>query len=182
MLRVGPFRKPSLDRREYVKSLLLATPQRSYQPSVACIYVSQGRGEALYMAFVNKAKPMHILRLWKPLSLSSQQDGVLRAHDVVPEKAVNSQKGSRIKDFLLQNRPDLIVLNSSGGFASKSTHMLIEKNLIGEVQRELELQAEQRRAERPPELSDEDEDEDERSHYFANVTYDLLRDDDDDST
>jgi hypothetical protein len=50
------------------------------------------------------------------------------------------------------------------------------------VQRELELQAEQRRAERPPELSDEDEDEDERSHYFANVTYDLLRDDDDDST
>jgi len=54
VLRVGPFRKPSYEPHEMVKEMLMASPRRVFYPSVACIYLSQGRGEAMHMAFVNK--------------------------------------------------------------------------------------------------------------------------------
>lgn len=102
---------------------------------------------------------------------------MLRAHDTVPEKAVKSQKPSRIKSFLLQNRPDLVVLNASGGFASRGTLTLLEKTLLGEVQQELLLQAELHRADRrgAPQDDDDDDDrmDDELPHYHAEVTPDL---------
>ena len=100
---------------------------------------------------------------------------MLRAHDTVPEKAVKSQKPSRIKSFLLQNRPDLVVLNASGGFASRGTLTLLEKTLLGEVQQELLLQAELHRADRrgAPQDDDDDRMDDELPHYHAEVTPDL---------
>lgn len=99
---------------------------------------------------------------------------MLRAHDTVPEKAVASQKSTKIRDFLLQNRPDLVVLNSSGGQASRGTVMLLEKSLLAEVQREIELLSEQRRAERQGSGLSDDEDDSELVTYTAHVRHILL--------
>ena len=103
------------------------------------------------------------------------QDGVLQAHDTVPEQAVKSQKPSRIKSFLLLHRPDLVVLNASGGFASRGTLTLLEKSLLAEVQAELLLQAELQRADRRgagavQDDDDEDQNDDELPHYHADVS------------
>lgn len=99
---------------------------------------------------------------------------MLQAHDTVPEKAVKSQKPSRIKSFLLLHRPDLVVINGSGGFASRGTLTLLEKTLLGEVQAELLLQAELQRADRRGAAADQDDDDDDQNddqlpHYHADV-------------
>ena len=55
MLRVGPYRRPNLDRREKVKELLLASPRTpGGQHSVVCIYISQDRGQNMHMVYLNK--------------------------------------------------------------------------------------------------------------------------------
>ena len=86
---------------------------------------------------------------------------------------MGSQKASKIKAFLLQTRPDLIVLNSSGGFASRSTQNLLEKTLLNEIQQELQLQAELLRADRiGGALSDDEDDADkELPIYKAEVFF-----------
>lgn len=64
MLRVGPYRRPNLDRREKVKELLLASPRTpggggggsGGQHSVVSIFVSQDRGQGLHMVYLNKVR------------------------------------------------------------------------------------------------------------------------------
>jgi hypothetical protein len=58
MLRVGPYRRPNLDRREKVKELLLASPRTpGGQHSVVSIFVSQDRGQGVHMVYLNKVSP-----------------------------------------------------------------------------------------------------------------------------
>ncbi len=138
-LTVGPYVPPYQDDRERVKDLLKACPNRPFYGSVASIYISLGRDEPLCMAFVNR-------------------DGVLRAHDLVPSQAMN-QKNDRIRKFLVENRPDLIVLNSSGASATRSTCILVEKNILKEVEEEIKRRDAARRDGRIDGLNYADEDE-----------------------
>lgn len=117
LLAIGPFVPDYNDPRERVKDLLLSCPYRPYYASVLSIFISTGNDEPLCMCYVNK-------------------DGVLRAHDYLPSKVMN-QKAQRIKKFILENKPDLIVLNSSGGAATRSTCVLIEKNILREIEEDL---------------------------------------------
>lgn len=117
MLAIGPYVPPYQDSRERVKDLLRGCPNRPFYGTVAAIFVSVGRQEPLCMAYVNK-------------------DGVLRAHDLVPAQAMN-QKNDRIKKFLVENRPDLVVINASGASASRSTCLTVEKNILKEVEEEI---------------------------------------------
>jgi len=120
LLAIGPYVPDYNDPRERVKDLLLSCPYRPYYASVVSIFISSGNSEPLCMCYVNK-------------------DGVLRAHDYLPSKVMN-QKTQRIKKFILENKPDLIVLNSSGGAATRSTCVLIEKSILREVEEELRSQ------------------------------------------
>lgn len=120
LLAIGPFVPDYNDPRERVKDLLLSCPYRPYYASVVSIFISTGGDEPLCMCYVNK-------------------DGVLRAHDYLPSKVMN-QKAERIKKFILENKPDLIVLNSSGGAATRSTCVLIEKDIIKQVEEKLKAQ------------------------------------------
>lgn len=117
MLKIGPYVPPYKDSRDRVKDMLLSCPNRSFNATVASIFVTSGKNEPLCMAYVNK-------------------DGVLRAHDYIPPQAMN-QKVQRIKQFLIENRPDLIVINSSGGMASRSLSITIEKSILREVEEQI---------------------------------------------
>ena len=99
MLTMGPY-VPQTDSRERVKEMLKACPNRAFYGTVASIFLSVGRNEPLCMAYVNK-------------------DGVLRAHDYLPAQAQN-QKHDRIRKFIVDNRPDLIVLNASVSMAGQN--------------------------------------------------------------
>lgn len=154
MLLVGPYVPPYQDSRERVKDLLKACPNRPFYGSVASIYISIGRDEPLCMAFVNR-------------------DGVLRAHDLVPAQAMN-QKNDRIRKFLVENRPDLIVLNASGASATRSTCIMVEKNILKEVEEEIKRRDYARRDGRIDGLQYAD-DEEEFVPYKAQVM--ILKDD-----
>jgi transcription elongation factor SPT6 len=156
MLQVGPHRVPNPDSREYVKDLLRSCPGRPNYSTVAAIFQSSSGNDPLFMAFVNK-------------------DGVLRSHDLLPTQAT-SQKMDRIKQFIVANRPDLIVLNASGGFASRTLSMHIEKNILREVGELLETQHKQHIEQRETNgYAPRDEEEDEFVPYKAQVM--VLKDD-----
>lgn len=148
MLAMGPYIPPYQDVRERIKDTLRACPSRPFYGTVASIFVSLGRHEALCMAFVNK-------------------DGVLRAHDLIPSQALN-QKDERIKRFLIENRPDLIVINASGAGAARSTAVGIEKSILKEVEEEIKKRDFARREGRMEGVSYAD-DEDEFVPYKAQV-------------
>eukprot|EP01034_Spumella_vulgaris_P023707 gene23707-29953_t len=156
MLQVGPHRVPNPDSREYVKDLLRSCPGRPNYSTVAAICQSSSGNEPLFMAFVNK-------------------DGVLRSHDLLPVQAA-SQKMDRIKQFIVANKPDLIVLNASGGYSSRTLSMHIEKNILREVGELLETQHKQQMEQREANgYAHRDEDEDEFVPYKAQVM--ILKDD-----
>ena len=150
MLRVGPYRAPHRDFRDDMKDLLLSTPNRPPCGTVACIYLSsQGREESMYLAFVNK-------------------EGVLRSHEVLPGD-VMAQKSCKIRDFLLQNRPDVVVINSSGGHNSRSTFIEVEKTILPEV---IEIVNKSKNRENRFSSRDvDDDDDDEMATYTSHVIY-----------
>lgn len=117
ILSVGPYCPPEADPIEATKKLLTSCPRRPYYGSVMSIYLTVGDRQPVFMAFVDK-------------------NGVLRSHDLIPERILSSKK-QILTNFMLECQPDLIVINSSGGFASRSTLNLIEKELIREVSMQL---------------------------------------------
>ena len=139
MLAVGPYIPPYQDVRERIKDTLRACPNRPFYGTVVSIFVSLGRNEPLCMAYVNK-------------------DGVLRAHDLIPAQALN-QKDERIKRFLVENRPDLVVINASGAGAARSTAIVVEKNILKEVEEEVRRRDQARREGRMEGVAYVDDDE-----------------------
>lgn len=114
MLRVGPYRPSHIT----TKDVLLNCPEKAASFSVACLYVSSiHQQNALCMAFLN------------PL-------GVLIAQSVVPQEA-NTQKRERIRSFLYENRPNVIVINASGGETSRSMANMIRNYLLSEISAQL---------------------------------------------
>jgi transcription elongation factor SPT6 len=154
LLSVGPYMPPYQDSRERVKDTLRACPFRPFYATVVSIFVSVGRDEPLCMAYVNS-------------------DGVLRAHDYLPAQALN-QKSQRIRRFLVENKPDLIVVNASGGAASRSTCTLVEKNILREVEEEVKRRDAARRESRLEGITYADDDV-EYTPYTAQVM--LINDD-----
>ena len=86
------------------------------------------------------------------------KDGVLRAHDLIPAQALN-QKDERIKRFLVENRPDLVVINASGAGAARSTAIVVEKNILKEVEEEVRRRDQARREGRMEGVAYVDDDE-----------------------
>ena len=109
LLSVGPFR----GKEVHMKTVLKSCPYRAAVYSVAAIVVPASARDDLCMAYVDR-------------------DGVLRAHDIVSSKA-RSQQRTKIMHFLKSIRPEVIVLNSSGGVASKSLMQNIKQHMLREV-------------------------------------------------
>jgi hypothetical protein len=103
-----------------MKSLLLECPERIDRRTVACIFMSQMDKQPICMAFVDKM-------------------GVLRAQYLLPEKAY-IQKRDVLKRFISDNKPEIIILNSSGGMNSKRTMELIERELVPEIDNVIQTQ------------------------------------------
>jgi hypothetical protein len=61
------------------------------------------------------------------------EKGVLKAQHLLPEKA-HIQKREVMKQFLIDNIPGLIVLNSTGGWNAKQTAEMVQNQLVKEVE------------------------------------------------
>lgn len=150
LLTLGPYRPihPDETVEDDIKRLLQACPNKSYSGSVMTIFLSIGTRDPMFLTFIDKA-------------------GVLRGHDLLPNQ-ISNQKRAKIKQFILEYKPNTIVINSSGGNASRSTLLLIEKELLREVQQSLIEQRNNRRGHNRNmyDGSDEEEEED----YRANVS------------
>lgn len=156
MLSHGPFRPAPFEDNQSgslyfgnndIKNLLSSCPLRPFYGTVMSIYLSAGERQPIFMAYVDK-------------------NGVLRAHETLPEKALNT-KGERLRSFILEHLPDVIVLNASGGMASRGTESMLAKNTLREVERTLEVKRRERK-----QL---------REHKFGRYDDDEEDDDDDDS-
>lgn len=138
MLSVGPFRSSEVS----IRDVLLKCPEKPVAYTVASIFCSSEPKSPLCMAFIDV-------------------DGVVKAHSVLPAEAI-SQKRDRISQFLKDNKPNVIVLNASGGDASRNLLSQLERFLVNEVANMLEKEAADRRAEREDNYyMDEGEEEEE---------------------
>jgi transcriptional accessory protein Tex/SPT6 len=132
LLALGPVRAKAYSEhnreaeREYLKETLLSCPNRPKYPTVAVLYLLDG--QPFVMVYLDRT-------------------GEVRAHEVVPQRALGNKSGM-IKKFIRENLPEVIVLNASGGYASKSTHNSLERNLIEEMKRDIDQDARQKRQRR----------------------------------
>jgi hypothetical protein len=115
IVRTGPFRDPE---KATIRDLLLRCPQRVATYTVACIVSPPDNRGSLCMVVIDK-------------------HGVVKAHSVLPERA-NTQKRERLGSFLRDHRPDVVVLNASGGDNSRALLNMLEKHLFFEVADALE--------------------------------------------
>ena len=146
MLRVGPFRSSEVT----VRDVLLKCPERPVSYTVASIFCSAEPKSPICMAYIDV-------------------DGVVKSHSVLPAEAI-SQKRDRVTQFLKENKPSVIVLNASGGDASRSLLSQLERFLVNEVANILEKEAADRRAEREYNYyMDEAEDLEEESRFSPKV-------------
>eukprot|EP01038_Epipyxis_sp_PR26KG_P004105 gene4105-5855_t len=156
MLSYGGFCPWLADARENVRTLLLSCPNKSFNPSVACIFLSPNTTEPTFFAFVDK-------------------DGALKAHDLLPSRAISSRK-DKIKKFIFDHRPDLIVVNSGGGYNCRSLLMTIRKEIIPSVTEAIQHERENIRFERENRgFGYNNEDDDEEQLYAPQSI--ILKDD-----
>ena len=101
-----------------MKLLLSSCPNRPFYGSVMSIYLSVGDHSPIYFSYLDRC-------------------GVLRGYDLLPSKIAN-QKKEKIKSFMIEYQPEVIVINASAGQVAKQIAMLIEKELIREVQEVLQ--------------------------------------------
>lgn len=118
-LKIGPYNMDIADRdsREMYRKLLLSCPKRSNYPTVGVVYLQPDADSIMSYVYLNK-------------------DGVMRTHDSLPKKAAN-QRQSRLKKNLLETRPNLIIINASGGQQAKALSITIAKQLIPTISAEL---------------------------------------------
>ena len=143
------------EEREYMRRLLLRCPNRPDYPTVAVFYMMD-----------NEPFVMVLLDL----------SGLVRAHELTPKKALG-QRTDIMKRFMRDHKPDVIVLNASGGQVVKSLKLTMDKRLVEEVRFEIQQAAKRRREEREErgDTMQYDDDEDETLDYRPHVT--ILADD-----
>ena len=110
MLSVGPYRPSHVTATDVLKSC----PVRPTYCSVVSIYLPTEARDSIFFAHVDR-------------------DGLVRAHDLLPGR-ISKQKKEKIRDFLKVSLPDVVVVNTGAGQASKSTKDMIEKYIVREVQ------------------------------------------------
>jgi len=112
MVSLGPYRDKSVN----IKKVLKRLPYRASVYSVAVVYVSGDYGKdqgPLCLAYMNR-------------------DGILKSTDFVPASAKNKNR-ERVRMFLKANRPEVVVVNSSGGNASRGMYNMIKRSLLNEI-------------------------------------------------
>jgi transcription elongation factor SPT6 len=151
MVSYGPYVPAPENKREATKELLRSCPERPHKMSVASIILSQHDHQPIFYAFIDK-------------------DGVLRSHDMLPERA-KSQKKEKTKQFITKYRPDIVVVNSSGGLSSKMMVRQLIEHIIPEIEQEIKTRSRENREERENrnDYLAREEDEDEFFNYKAHV-------------
>jgi len=118
MLQVGPYQPTATDPRDAMASLLTFCPYRPFYGTVVSIHVQPGGREPMAMVYLDK-------------------EGVLCASDFLPSKAM-SKKAETLERFIGLHKPDVVIINSSGGFVAKSTLGHIERTTLPKVKDEHE--------------------------------------------
>ena len=130
-------------------------PKKSRNMTIASIYVPPSENRSpIFMALID------------------YDTGVLKSHDLIPHLAM-SQKYDKIKQFLYDYRPSIIVLNSSGGMQSRSLLKQIKDMLINEVTARINNVAVARREENEEkgDMNEYEYYEDEFYKYEADVLF-----------
>lgn len=140
-------RGPHRPTRKTFADVVLASPNPVSRYTVLSILLPVGGGDkssAVFMSFID-------------------QDGLVRSQDSIPY-AARSKKREKIAQIMKSTKPDVIVINTSGGFQSTSMEAMIMKYLIKEVQEEIRKDSAALRRSRYEEgydvPSDDDEDDD----------------------
>lgn len=120
----GPYRPSS----KTFADVVLASPAAVARLTVLSILIPTGGGDkssTTYMCFID-------------------QEGLVRSQDSIPFAARN-KKREKIAQFMKTTKPDVIVINTSGGTQSTSTEAMIMKYLIKEVQEQIRADNETKR-------------------------------------
>jgi transcriptional accessory protein Tex/SPT6 len=154
-LNLGPCEPFYEDNREFITRKLLSCPERFVYSKVAGLYAGTDKNSGLCMACVDS-------------------NGVLLAHQTIASQSMG-QKKDKIKAFLYDNRPDLVVINSGGGGLSREIHRLIMKEILDEISETVELDRQLRRSQASQGILDLDEEDEELNvKYSPNVRLGFL--------
>jgi transcriptional accessory protein Tex/SPT6 len=151
-LSYGPCEPYFEDNREFLTRTLLNCPGRFCYSKVASLFVTQDRTPGLHMACVDS-------------------NGVLVAHQVIAPQSMG-QKKDKIKAFLYDNRPELVVINSSAASLGREISGLVGKQILEEITETIELDRQLRRSQSNRDGFDdnneeEDEEDDERNRKYS---------------
>ena len=141
MLSIGPHVPSAMTNKEFVTNMLLHCPYRAVNATVCSLHIGYGARQPLCMVYLDR-------------------EGVLLASDYIPAKAAAQKKETlipAIMNFVRQHKPDVLILNSSGGFNTKSMKNLLEKNVIPGILKEIE---DEKANKEMNEYSDDEDDDD----------------------
>ena len=113
MLQTGPYQPISMDPRDAIASLLTFCPYRPFYATVVSIHVQPGGREPMAMVYLDK-------------------EGVLCASDFLPSKAM-AMKAETLERFIGLHKPDLVIINSSGGLVAKQTLGQLERITLPKI-------------------------------------------------
>lgn len=130
MVSIGPYR----DREVPMKRVLKRLPHRSSIYSVAVIYV---------FAEVDKKDKMALGIAMAYLD----RDGIVKDHNGVVN-SLRNQGRDKVKEFLKRHKPEVVVVNASGGQQSKTMLDSIKRYLLPDISREMQQEQRDRREER----------------------------------
>lgn len=149
-LSSGPLSPSHTNNFEYIKTLLRNTPKPTTYYSTMSIYVTNSHMEDLSICFVNN-------------------EGLLKRHELLPSQLTEAKKNEKIKNFIFEHQPAVIVINSGGGLVSKSMQKTLEIVLLPSVVEMIENKRRQRRQERETGIryAEDDDDDDDEGNEFS---------------
>ena len=153
MLAVGPYKPPVMDPRDEMRDMLVMCPYRPFYATVVSIHVANGPREPCCMVYLDK-------------------EGVLCANEFIPSKAMG-KKQEIIRKFIGLHKPDVVILNSSGGRVAKQTMGDLERKIFPKL-KEVHEKAIQERKDQGMDYDDFD-DEDDNKPYEPQAM--ILKDD-----
>lgn len=149
-LTVGPCGPAFDDDREFVANALLSCPDRQQYNKVVSIFVTQDQPPGVHMAAVDV-------------------NGVLTGQFIIAPQVMGQRK-EKIKAFLYEHRPELIVINSGGLSTSRDIFHIIQKSVISEITETIELDRNYKRQQAlAGDSDDEGEGADEEVKYSPKV-------------
>ena len=141
-----------------VREVLKATPRRPYHYSVVAVVLSNDRKAPASLAYVDV-------------------EGALKAQKPMTDTIWHSHKEAVLKEFILDHRPDVIVINASAGQGAVLLRTTLVTSVINNVAEEIRNRARERRARREDNdnyYGAHQDDEDEAANYNAHVV--VIRD------